>query len=151
MSFNIDGSTLPTAFNDTGTVRIDNNIPITSHILLYRSPGMARDTHTISIKTGTPINPAVFFYFDFFTVASEGDNVEGSVIVDDRDTAILYAEEWGRAGARDEYLGTTTYAPPGGSATFRFNGEFLVFLVFLGAIAHVNNRDVADGFWNDHQ
>ena len=91
---------------------------------------MARDTHTLSIQTGTPRNPAAFFYFDFFTVASGGDSVEGNVIVDDSDTTVLYTGEWSRAGATDEYLGTTTYAPPSGSATFRFNGEFFWYLLF---------------------
>ena len=93
-------------------------------MLLYQSPGMARDTHTLSIKTGTPRNPAAFFYLDFFTVSSGGDSVEGNVMVDDRDSAISYAGEWGRAGATDEYLGTTMHAPPGGSATFHFNGVY---------------------------
>ncbi|KIM22515.1 hypothetical protein M408DRAFT_332891 [Serendipita vermifera MAFF 305830] len=122
-TFSIDGAT-PVAFNSTGTVHPDNPAIVTSHLILYQSPGLTKAQHTITIKTGTPANAAAHFYFDFFTVATGADSASGSIIVDDRDPSISYVGTWEDQGVTDEYLHTTRQAPDlgGGSATFRFNG-----------------------------
>jgi hypothetical protein len=123
-TFAIDSVT-PVKFNTSTAVIIEEPNVVTSHTLLYQSPGLPRDTHTLSIKTGTPSDPAARLYIDFFTVSTGSDSASGSIIVDDRDPSIVYTGTWPEAGAASEYLHTTEQSPDtanGGSAVLRYNG-----------------------------
>ncbi|KIM22514.1 hypothetical protein M408DRAFT_332890 [Serendipita vermifera MAFF 305830] len=123
-TFSIDGAP-STALNSTGSLVIDNRGIVTSHVLLYKSTSLAKGSHTITVKTGTPANATAQFYFDYFAVSTGSDSTSGDVLVDDRDSSIVYSGPWVDNGISAEYLGTTRQSPGtanGGTATFRFNG-----------------------------
>ena len=126
-TFSID-SQPPVHFNTSGSVQLDNPYIVTSHVLLYQSPGLNKGTHTLSIET---LNPTASLYIDFFTVSTGSDSASGYIIVDDRDPSIVYTGVWPDAGASSEYLDTTRQSPSdsnGGSATIRFNGACIVLI-----------------------
>jgi len=123
-TFGIDGAP-PVYFNASGSVELTDAYIVTSHVLLYQSPGLNRDTHTLSVETVPASKSTTSLYIDFFTVSTGSDSASGYVIVDDRDTSIVYTGIWPDAGLPPEYLDTTRQSPNdgnGGSATIRFNG-----------------------------
>jgi hypothetical protein len=128
VAFGIDGQT-PTSLNSTSYVTLNDPNIANSHVLLYRSPVLAKGQHTLSVKTGTPTHPAALLYVDFLTVSTSSDTASGDIIVDDRDLSIAYTGTWIPHGQSNEYNDTTQESPDtpnGGTATFKFNGTFYV-------------------------
>jgi hypothetical protein len=133
VAFGIDGQT-PTSLNSTGYVTLNNPNIANSHVLLYRSPVLAKGQHTLSVTLTSATAP---LYVDFLTVSTGSDTASGDIIVDDSDLSIAYTGTWIPHGQSNEYNDTTQESPDtpnGGTATFKFNGTFYVapFLYSLG-------------------